>query len=62
VTIVDISNSYVRRHIQMHDFAKTYPKLLKLNMTFTELFKIKTRIEKKLFTENENVAKEWKNV
>jgi len=61
VTIVGISNSYVRRHIQMYDFAKIYPKLLKLNITFTELFKMKTRIEN-LFSENKDAAEEWKNV
>lgn len=52
------SYSYVMRHIQMYELVKRYPKLQKLCVTFTELFKMRGKIEE-VFNRNSAMADDW---
>ena len=56
---VKISASYVRRLMQMSRLVNEYPKLKELNISFTELFKIKLKIEE-VFTRNHEISTYWK--
>jgi hypothetical protein len=53
------SKPYVNRCILMHRFVEKYPKLRNLKITFTELFKLKKKINE-IFEKNEETAKKWK--
>ena len=53
-----ISNSYVRRHIQMYVCVKKYSKLQNLSVTFTELCNMRKKIEE-VFNRNSAMVDEW---
>ena len=56
--VVEISKSYIYRHIQVYKLCKEYPGLCHLSVSFTELFRMKDRIST-IFTVNPNLAQEW---
>lgn len=58
VTNTNLSESYSRQLRKMADLTKKYPKLLGLGMQYTDVFKLKTKIEE-VFGSSLDVRKQW---
>ena len=58
-TNTTICYSMVKRYIQMSRFVKEYPKLKKLQVSFTALFEMKRKIEQ-VFKNKPDLSKSWK--